>query len=311
MAGICDGRVVIVTGAGRGLGRAHALEFARQGARVVVNDVGAELDGSGSSSGPAGEVVDMIRASGGEAIANGDDISDEAGSKHLIDSAIDQWGTLDVVVNNAGILRDRMIFNMDVADFDAVIRVHLRGTWLMCHHAAVYWRDKSKDGTLVDARIINTSSPAGLYTSMGQTNYGPAKAGIANMTVILSGELGRYGVTVNAISPGARTRMTDTIRRPNTIAATPADGFDSGDPANVSPLVVWLGSSEAKEVTGRVFNVRGGSISVAEPWHAGPDADKGARWDPAELGPVIRDLLSKARPKVGPFGQPAQPAQAR
>jgi len=313
MAGICDGRVVIVTGAGRGLGRAHALEFARQGARVVVNDVGAELDGSGSSTGPAGEVVDLIRGMGGEAIANGDDISDEAGSKHLIDAAIAQWGTLDVVVNNAGILRDRMIFNMDVADFDAVIRVHLRGTWLMCHHAAIYWRDKAKDGTQNDARIVNTSSPAGLYTSMGQTNYGPAKAGIANMTIILAGELGRYGVNVNAISPGARTRMTETIRRPGAVSATPADGFDSGDPANISPLVVWLGSSEAKDVTGRVFNVRGGSISVAEPWHAGPEADKHDRWDPAELGPVVTDLLAKARPKVGPFGQPqaAAPAEAR
>lgn len=311
MAGICDGRVVIVTGAGRGLGRAHALEFARQGARVVVNDVGAELDGSGSSSGPAGEVVDLIRSTGGEAIANGDDISDEAGSKHLIDAAIAQWGTLDVIVNNAGILRDRMIFNMEVSDFDAVIRVHLRGTWLMCHHAAVYWRDKSKDGTLVDARIINTSSPAGLYTSMGQTNYGPAKAGIANMTVILAGELGRYGVTVNAISPGARTRMTETIRRPGGVAATPADGFDSGDPANVSPLVVWLASPEAKDINGRVFNVRGGSISVAEPWHAGPAADKGERWDPAELGPIVQDLLARAAPKVGPFGQVQAPAETR
>jgi NAD(P)-dependent dehydrogenase (short-subunit alcohol dehydrogenase family) len=310
MAGICDGRVVIVTGAGRGLGRAHALEFARQGARVVVNDVGAELDGTRSSTGPAGEVVNQIRTSGGEAIANGDDISDEGGSKHLIDSAIERWGTLDVVVNNAGILRDRMIFNMSVEDFDAVIRVHLRGTWLMCHHAAVYWRDKSKDGTTVDARIINTSSPAGLYTSMGQTNYGPAKAGIANMTVILAGELGRYGVTVNAISPGARTRMTETIRRPGTIAATPADGFDAGDPANVSPLVVWLGSAEAKDVNGRVFNVRGGSISVAEPWHTGAEADKHDRWDPAELGPVVHDLLAKARPKVGPFGQTLAPAEA-
>jgi NAD(P)-dependent dehydrogenase (short-subunit alcohol dehydrogenase family) len=313
MAGICDGRVVIITGAGRGLGRAHALEFARQGARVVVNDVGAELDGTGSSNGPAGEVVDQIRAMGGEAIANGDDVSDETGSKHLIDAAIQQWGTLDVVVNNAGILRDRMIFNMTVADFDAVIRVHLRGTWLMCHHAAVYWRDRSKDNTPVDARIINTSSPAGLYTSMGQSNYGPAKAGIANLTVVLSGELGRYGVTVNAISPGARTRMTETILRPGAIAATPADGFDSGDPANVSPLVVWLGSSQSKDVTGRVFNVRGGSISVAEPWHAGPDADKHERWEPAELGPVVHDLLSRARPKVGPFGQPqaAAPVEVR
>ena len=303
MAGICEGRVVIVTGAGRGLGRAHALEFARQGAKVVVNDIGAELDGSGSSSGPAGEVVDLIRASGGEALANGDDISDFAGAKHLIDAAIEQWGTLDAVVNNAGILRDRMIFNMSVEDFDAVIRVHLRGTWCMCHHAAVYWREKSKDGTPVDAAIINTSSPAGLYTSMGQSNYGPAKAGLANMAIVLAAELGRYGVRVNAISPGARTRMTETIRRPG-VMETPADGFDAGDPANISPLVVWLGSSEAKDVTGRVFNVRGGSISVAEPWHAGPNADKGERWDPAELGPVVRDLLSKARPKVGAFGQP-------
>lgn len=311
MAGICDGRVVIVTGAGRGLGRAHALEFARQGARVVVNDVGAELDGSGSSNGPAGEVVDQIRAVGGQAIANGDDISDESGSKHLIDAAVAEWGTLDVIVNNAGILRDRMIFNMEVADFDAVIRVHLRGTWLMCHHAAVYWREKSKDGTQNDARIINTSSPAGLYTSMGQTNYGPAKAGIANMTVILAGELGRYGVTVNAISPGARTRMTETIRRPGTIAATPADGFDSGDPGNVSPLVVWLASPEARDVSGRVFNIRGGSISVAEPWHAGPSADKGDRWDPAELGPIVHDMLAKAAPPVGPFGQTHAPAEAR
>jgi len=310
MPGICDGRVVIVTGAGRGLGRAHALEFARQGARVVVNDVGAELDGTGSSNGPAGEVIDQIRATGGEAIANGDDISDETGSKHLIDAAIEQWGTLDVVVNNAGILRDRMIFNMNVADFDAVIRVHLRGTWLMCHHAAVYWRDKSKDGAPNDARIINTSSPAGLYTSMGQSNYGPAKAGIANLTIVLAAELGRYGVTVNAISPGARTRMTETIRRPGAIEAEPADGFDSGDPANVSPLVAWLGSKESRDVTGRVFNVRGGSISVAEPWHAGPDADKHERWEPAELGDVVHDLLSRARPKVGPFGQALTAAEA-
>jgi NAD(P)-dependent dehydrogenase (short-subunit alcohol dehydrogenase family) len=308
MPGICDGRVVIVTGAGRGLGREHALEFARQGARVVVNDVGAELDGSGGSTGPAGEVVDLIRSMGGEAIANGDDISDYDGSKHLFQSAIDQWGDIHVIVNNAGILRDRMIFNMSVEDFDAVIRVHLRGTWLMIHHGAVYWREKSKDGTPVDAAIVNTTSPAGLYTSMGQSNYGPAKAGIANMTIVTAAELGRYGVRVNAISPGARTRMTDTIRRPR--AETPAEGFDAGSPANVSPLVVWLGSSEAKDVTGRVFNVRGGSISVAEPWHAGAGADKGDRWDPAELGPVVRDLLSKAAPTPGPFGQVQQPASA-
>jgi NAD(P)-dependent dehydrogenase (short-subunit alcohol dehydrogenase family) len=308
MAGICEGRIAIVTGAGRGLGREHALALAAQGASVVVNDIGAELDGTGSSSGPAGEVVDAIRAGGGQAIANGDDISDFDGAKRVMDAAIQQWGDLHVVVNNAGILRDRMIFNMTVEDFDAVIRVHLRGTWCMSHHAAVYWREKSKDGTPVDARIINTSSPAGLYTSMGQTNYGPAKAGIANMTIILAGELGRYGVTVNAISPGARTRMTETIRRPR--ADAPAEGFDASDPANVSPLVAWLASSESRDVTGRVFNVRGGSITVAEPWHAGPGQDKRARWDPAELGPVVREMLSKAAPPVGPFGQPAPAAAA-
>jgi NAD(P)-dependent dehydrogenase (short-subunit alcohol dehydrogenase family) len=308
MPGICDGRIVIVTGAGRGLGREHALEFARQGARVVVNDVGAELDGTGGSSGPAGEVVDLIRGMGGEAIANGDDISDYAGSKHLLDAAVQQWGDVHVVVNNAGILRDRMIFNMSVEDFDAVIRVHLRGTWCMSHHAAVYWREKSKDGTPVDASIINTTSPAGLYTSMGQSNYGPAKAGIANMTIVTAAELGRYGVRVNAISPGARTRMTETIRRPRAEAAP--DAFDAANPANISPLVVWLGSSESREVTGRVFNVRGGNISVAEPWHAGPGADKSERWDPAELGPVVRDLLAHAAPKVGPFGQVEQQAAA-
>jgi NAD(P)-dependent dehydrogenase (short-subunit alcohol dehydrogenase family) len=308
MSGICDGRIVIVTGGGRGLGRAHALEFARNGARVVVNDIGAELDGSGSSSGPAGEVVDLIRASGGEALANGDDIADFDGAKRVIEAAIQQWGDVHVIVNNAGILRDRMIFNMSVEDFDAVIRVHLRGTWCMSHHAAVYWREKSKDGTPVDARIINTTSPAGLYTSMGQSNYGPAKAGIANMTVVLAGERGRYGVTVNAISPAAATRMTETIRRPR--AEVPPEGFDAGDPGNVSPLVVWLGSSESRDVTGRVFNVRGGSISVAEPWHAGPGADKGQRWDPAELGPVVHDLVSKAM-KIGQFGQVQAEAEAR
>ena len=265
----------------------------------MVNDLGAELDGTGSSSGPAGEVVDQIRGMGGQAIANGDDISDFASAKRVLDAAIEAFGDVHVIVNNAGILRDRMIFNMSVEDFDDVIRVHLRGTWCMSHHAAVYWREKSKDGTPVDARIINTTSPAGLYTSMGQSNYGPAKAGIANMTIVTAAELGRYGVTVNAISPAARTRMTDTIRRPR--AETPEGGFDASDPANVSPLVVWLGSAESKDVTGRVFNVRGGSISVAEPWHAGPDAAKDERWDAAELGPVVRDLLEQGAPAAGPF----------
>ena len=303
---LLEGKVAIITGAGRGIGREEALLMAKHGAKVVVNDLGAHFDGSGAPTGsPAQEVVAEIKKMGGDAIANGESVTDHKGAKRILECALDTFGKANILVNNAGILRDRMIFNMSVEDFDAVIRVHLRGTWCMCHHAAVYWREKSKDGTPVDAAIINTSSPAGLYTSTGQSNYGPAKAGLANMAVVLAAELGRYGVRVNAISPGARTRMTETIRRLG-VMETPADGFDAGDPANISPLVVWLASSEAKDVTGRVFNVRGGSISVAEPWHAGPGADKGERWDPAELGPVVRGLLSQARPKVGPFGQPAR-----
>ncbi len=308
MAGVCDGRVVIVTGAGRGLGRAHALEFAKQGAKLVINDVGAELDGTGSSSGPAGEVVNEIRAMGGEAIANGDDVSDWEGSGRIIDSAMKTYGDVHVLVNNAGILRDRMLFNMSVEEWDAVIKVHLRGLFCMSQRLSVHWREQSKNGVAVNARIINTTSPTGLYGNVGQTNYGAAKAGIANFTIIAAQELGRYGVTVNAISPGARTRMTETImNRPNVSgAAAPPEGFDSADPANVSQLVVWLGSEESKDVSGKVFNVRGGSISVAEGWIAGPEVDKGARWDPAELGPVVRDLIAKSRPPAGPFGRPAK-----
>ena len=301
MAGICDGRVVIVTGAGRGLGRAHALEFARQGARVVVNDVGAELDGTGASSGPAGEVVDQIRAHGRRGHRQRRRHLRCDGAKHLFDAAIEQWGDLDVVVNNAGILRDRMIFNMSVEDFDAVIRVHLRGTWSMRHHAAVYWRDKSKDGTTLDARIINTSSPRGLYTSMGQTNYGPAKAGIANMTVILAAELGRYGVTVNAISPGARTRMTDTIRARGPtpggrlrLAAIPRTSrrWSSGWAAR-SPKTSPAASSTCAAATSA-------SPSRGTPARARTRASAGTPRSSARSSPTCSP---RRRPKVGPFGQ--------
>jgi NAD(P)-dependent dehydrogenase (short-subunit alcohol dehydrogenase family) len=294
MAGICEGRVVIVTGAGRGIGRGHALEFAAQGAKVVVNDLGAKVDGTGADAGPANEVVAAIKDMGGEAIANGDDVSDFEGAKRLVDSAIETFGGLDVLVNNAGILRDRMLINMTPEEWDAVIRVHLRGTYAPSHHAAVYWRERAKSGETNDARIINTSSSSGIYGNAGQANYGAAKAGIAAFTIITALELGRYGVTVNAIAPGALTRMTEGLR-PDRPQVKP-DEFDARSPDNVAPLVVWLGSSQSAGVTGRVFNVAGGSISVAEGWHPGPAVDKGDRWDPAELGAVIPDLVAKAAP---------------
>lgn len=296
MNGICEGRVVIVTGAARGIGREHALEFARQGAKVVVNDLGAELDGTGSSSGPAGEVVASIRAAGGEAIVNGEDVSDYEGAGRLIADAIDKFGRLDVLVNNAGILRDRMLVNMSPDEWDAVIKVHLRGTFCPLRHAANYWRGISKKGEAIDARIINTTSSSGIYGNPGQGNYGAAKAGIASLTIIAARELERYGITVNAVAPGAMTRMTEGLR-PDRVR--PAEGeFDPSAPGNIAPLVVWLGSAEAKGVTGRVFNVRGGVISVAEGWAAGPEVDKGSRWDPAELGEVIPALVSKAQPNA-------------
>ena len=302
MIGICTDRVVVVTGSGRGIGREHALEFARQGAKVVVNDLGAEVDGTGSSEGPAGEVVETIRSMGGEAVANGDDVSDFDGATRLIQTAVDTFGRLDVVVNNAGILRDRMLVNMTVDEWDAVIRVHLRGTFATSKVAAEYWRERSKAGEDNDARIINTSSPSGIYGNVGQTNYGAAKAGIASFTIIAAMELGRYGVTVNAIAPVALTRMTENLQIGVVGDERPADQFDASSPANVAPLVVWLGSPEARGVTGRVFNVHGGHISVAEGWSAGPAIDKGERWDPAELGSVVPDLVERAASNAGMNG---------
>jgi NAD(P)-dependent dehydrogenase (short-subunit alcohol dehydrogenase family) len=293
--------VVIVTGAGRGIGRGHALEFARQGAKVVVNDLGAELDGTGGSTGPAGEVVDAIRSAGGEAVANGDDVADWQGAQRLIQTAIDAFGRLDVLVNNAGFLRDRMIVSTSEEEWDAVIRVHLKGHFAPTRFAAAYWREQQKAGQAVDGRVINTSSGAGLMGSVGQGTYSAAKAGIAALTMVEAAELGRYGVTANAIAPAARTRMTEAVFA-DTMAKPEDDAFDVMAPENVAPLVVWLGSAESAGVTGRVFEVEGGIVSVADGWQHGPKIDKGARWEPAELGPVVRDLLAQAPAPAPVYG---------
>jgi NAD(P)-dependent dehydrogenase (short-subunit alcohol dehydrogenase family) len=295
VSGICEGRVVVVTGAGRGIGREHALEFARQGARVVVNDLGVARDGSQADSAPANEVVAEIRAGGGEAVANADDVADWEGAARLVASAVDTFGRLDVLVNNAGFLRDRMIATTSEAEWDAVIRVHLKGHFAPTRHACEHWRGRAKAGESSDeiaGRIINTSSGAGILGSVGQGTYSAAKAGIAALTLVEAAELGRYGVTANAIAPAARTRMTEAVFADR--MGAPADGFDVNDPANISPLVVWLGSIESAGVTGRLFEVEGGIVSVADGWRHGPSRDKRARWSPSELGAVVRELLAEA-----------------
>jgi NAD(P)-dependent dehydrogenase (short-subunit alcohol dehydrogenase family) len=295
--------VVVVTGAGRGIGREHALEFARQGAKVVVNDLGSNTDGTGSSAGPAGEVVDEIRAMGAEAIANGDDVSDFDGASRMIRSAIDTFGRIDTLVNNAGILRDRMLVNMTPDEWDAVIRVHLRGTFAPTRAALDFWRERSKAGEDNDARIVNTTSPSGIYGNVGQTNYGAAKAGIAAFTIIAAMEVARYGVTVNAIAPAALTRMTENLGMGQRAADIPADQFNPLSADNISPIVVWLGSSESAGITGRVFNVMGGHLSVAEGWVEGPAVDKDGRWDPAELTGIVPDLVARAAPNAAMSGR--------
>ena len=295
--GSCQGRVVVITGAGNGIGRAHARAFAAQGAAVVVNDLGGARDGGGASAGPAQAVADEIRAAGGDAVANTDDISSWAGAERLISQAVDAFGGLDVVVNNAGILRDRMIVTMTEQDFDSVIAVHLKGTFAVLHHAAAYWRQRAKDGHANDARVINTTSPSGLFGNPGQGNYGPAKAGIASLTVIAARELERYGVTVNAIAPTALTRMTEDIAMMQAAAAT-----SELSPEAISPLVVWLGSASSAGVTGRVFGVWGNAITVAEGWANGPSVSRDHRWDPDGLSAVIPALVAKAAPNADPMG---------
>jgi len=290
---ICEGRVVIVTGAGRGLGRAHALEFARQGARVVVNDLGVALDGS-SAENPAAGVVEEIRAAGGEALADGADVADWTQVQQLLHRTLDTFGALDVVVNNAGFVRDRMFVSCGEEEWDAVLRVHLKGHFCLSRLAAEHWRVRAKAGQPVAARIINTSSGAGLRGSMGQSAYSAAKAGIAALTLVQAAELGRYGITANAIAPAARTRMTEAFFAET--MAKPRSGFDAMAPENVSPLVVWLGSVESQEVTGRCFELSGGEICLNDGWRMGPKRSRDSRWEADEVGAAVHELLRESAP---------------
>ncbi|TWG01691.1 NAD(P)-dependent dehydrogenase (short-subunit alcohol dehydrogenase family) [Streptomyces brevispora] len=298
---LCAGRVAVVTGAGRGLGRTHALAFAAEGAKVVVNDLGVGLDGSGTATGPAQKVVEEIRAAGGEAVAHNADIATADGAASLVATALDSFGRLDTLVNNAGFLRDRMLVNLDEDDWDAVTRVHLRGHFLPLKHAAAYWRAEAKAGRVPEARVVNTGSGAGLLGSVGQGSYSAAKAGIVALTLVAAAEMGRYGVQVNAIAPAARTRMTEETFA-ETMAAPAEGGFDAMAPENVSPLVVWLGSAACAGVSGRVFEAEAGRITVMEGWRPGPTADKGARWSPAEAGAVVSGLLAEAETPQPVYG---------
>jgi NAD(P)-dependent dehydrogenase (short-subunit alcohol dehydrogenase family) len=296
MAGLCEGRVCIVTGAGRGIGREHSLMLAAEGAKVIVNDLGGSRDGTGTDRGPAQEVVDEIIAAGGEAVVNTDDISDWAGAERLIAQAIDTYGRLDVLINNAGILRDRMLTNMSEAEWDAVIKVHLKGTAGPAHFAAAHWRDRSKAGETVDARIINTTSPSGIYGNIGQTNYGAAKGGTASFTIIAADELARYGVTVNAIAPAALTRLTADLG----IGDAPEEVKEAMSAKWIAPIVVWLASEESRGVTGRVFDVRGDLLAVSEGWHQGPKVTNVL--DPSAIGPLVEELMNTARPNADMLG---------
>ena len=299
--GINDGRVVIVTGAGRGIGRAHALTYAESGAKVVVNDLGGEMDGSGNSIGPAHDVVAEIQGMGGEAVANGDDISSWEGAQNLINTAVETFGGLDVLVNNAGILRDKMIFSMTEGDFDSVVRVHLKGTFACTHHAAVYWRAESKAGRQPRAAIVNTVSSAGLQGNVGQANYGSAKAAIAALTVITSLELGRLGVRANAVAPGGVTRMSAAVVKD--LEVKEADEYGEGEfhrlnPGNSAPMVAWLASDQAMHVTGQVFRAVGSKIAHYKPWHLGAEIDtpkEPAKWNPADIGPAVNATIFGSR----------------
>jgi NAD(P)-dependent dehydrogenase (short-subunit alcohol dehydrogenase family) len=292
MAGLCEGRVAIVTGAGRGIGREHALMLASEGASVVVNDLGAQPDGSGADAGPANEVVAEIEAMGGAAIVNGSDVTDFAEASAMVDQAVETFGGLDILVNNAGILRDKMVFSMGEDDWDDVVGVHLKGHFCPTRHAAAYWRSRSKAGHDVDARIINTASPSGLYGNVGQANYGAAKAGIAGFTLVCALELGRIGVTANCLAPTAITRLVAPLMGGEENISS--DVRERLSPRWVATVGAWLASPQARHVTGRVFDVRGDTIAVAEGWHRGPEATNPG--DPVGAGEVIEHLIREARP---------------
>ena len=300
-----ENQVAIVTGAGRGIGREHALSLASQGAKVVVNDLGGNVDGSGGDLSPAEQVVQEIKGMGGEAVANGDSVSDWAGAERLINTAIETFGDLNIVVNNAGILRDRMLFSMSEAEWDAVINVHLKGTFAPTRFACVYWREQSKAGKPVSGRIINTTSVSGIYGNPGQTNYGAAKAGIASFTNIAALEMARYGVTVNAVAPVALTRMTEGLGP----APESDEDREKRSPRWIAPIVTWLASDEAAEVTGRVFEASGDVLAVSEGWVRGPK--HAPVDDPTVLGPIVAELLAKARKNSGMDGTPGGWPQPR
>jgi NAD(P)-dependent dehydrogenase (short-subunit alcohol dehydrogenase family) len=298
MSKLCEGRIAIVTGAGRGIGREHALSLASHGAKVVVNDLGGNIDGTGGDLSPAEQVVQEIKGMGGEAVANGDSVSSWEGAQRLINTAIEAFGDLHAVINNAGILRDRMLTNMTEEEWDAVINVHLKGTFAPSRWAAAYWREQAKAGKPVDGRIINTTSVSGIYGNPGQTNYGAAKAGIAAFTNIAALELGRYGVTVNAVAPVALTRMTEGLGP----APETDEEREMRSPRWIAPIVTWLASAESKDVTGRVFEASGNVLAIAEGWVRGPRQSPVE--DAAALGPIVHELLAKARLNSGMEGEP-------
>jgi len=292
-----SGKVAIVTGAGRGIGREHALALARAGVRIVVNDLGASLAGEGADEGPAHDVVREIEALGVEAVANGENVADFAGAQRMVEQAVGHFGRLDILVNNAGILRDRMLVNMDEHEWDAVLEVHLKGHFAPTRHAAAYWRERSKEGDEVRARVINTSSPSGVFGNVGQANYGAAKAGIVGFTLIAAQELQRYGVTVNALAPNARTRMTEAAFGE---MAAREEGFDPAEPANNSPIVVALCADEAQEITGQVFFVYGGVVNMLRGWEAGELFSAGeSRWDADALLQELRERLPDGAAPAG------------